>query len=1045
MQKYFISIYLLLFPYWIGAQITSAGIEGIIKDEQGEMLFGANIIVQHLPTGIQYGTTTEDGYYVLPNLKTGGPYTIEVSYLGYETLSQNNVYLELGVQKQLDFELHAQANQLDEVLVVFDRNDLFESDKQGTSTNVGKQQIEELPSLNRSLQDMTRLNPQGNANTFAGTNYRFNNLSIDGASNNDVLGFQEPASGAGGATASGTPGALAGTQPISLDAIEEVQVAIAPFDVRLGNFTGANLNAVTRSGTNQVQGTIYTFGRNQILTGKSIDESRQKIESFYDYQLGASLGAPILKNKLFVFGNYERSRRSEPIVGIEGTNIPTDVATSVRNHLIESYNYDAGSIEATNIERNSDKAFLRLDYHLSKKHQLSLRHNIVVAAADNLERGGNVFKFSTQAFRHHSTTNSTVAELKSHFKNNISNHLIVGYNQVEDRRDYEQPVFPHIEIKYNTANTIWLGSYREASIYGLTLGTSQITNNLNIYKKKHTLTLGTSNEFYNIQYRFLTAWNGRWEYRSLDDFFADQPSRIRGVYNYGDNSFEFNRDNPSADFSVFLLSAYAQDEFRPSDRLTLTAGLRVDMQIQPDKVPLNPDVINTPEFAHFDNQFGGVPILNPRFGFKYNLANKEVSTKKQMRGGLGLFTGKVPFAWYAYGHYISGARYGNIDVRPSDSVAIETDISQLQNLQPGLTEVNLIDNNFKLPQVLRASLAYDLQLQNDWQITIEGVYSKTLQGIQFQSINLKEETTALDGADNRQYYSAENRKINDKFTNVFLLTNTQKGYQYNLTASINKRFDWGLNWTMAYTYGESKDISNGVRNSMAANFSVNQAVFSNNPNLAFSNFDLRHRILGVLEYQQQWSPKHFTYINSIFNGQSGGPFSFTVEGDLDNDTSSRNDLFYVPSSSDEITFSDILDENGLVLVSAEEQWQQLDKYIENDKYLSTRRGQYAERNGARTPWNYNIDLRIAHRFSFQKEQSIELSLDIFNFLNLLHYQWGKQHFVPNISNLTYQLIQLDGIENNMPIYQFDNPQGTPWQIDPLNSRWQAQLGLRYRF
>lgn len=1033
------------------SQITSSTIQGKVVDIAGESLPGATVLAIHMPTGTQYGRATQtDGSYVLANLKTGGPYTIKVSFVGYEEQKQEHVYIALGSVKKLNFTLKEVQTALEGVEVVADKNGVFDQEKTGVSANVTEKQLQTTPSLNRSLQDITRIVPQGSQSSFGGNNYRYNNLSIDGASSNDVLGFQEPASGAGGSVASGTPGALAGTQPISLDAIQEVQVAMAPFDVRLGNFTGANINAVTRSGTNQWEGSVYGFGRNQVLTGKSVDDARTPIANYHDYQVGARLGGAIKKNKLFVFANYEATRRNEPVLnkpGDVGSNIPIEVAEQIADKLITDHNYDPGTFGDVSINRKSDKFFLRFDYNLGKNHQLTLRDNMVIASADNLERTANTLRFGNQGYTHNSMTNTLVAELKSSFGNNVSNHLIVGRSTVEDDRDYDGRVFPHIDIRYNTANTILAGTYREASIYGLTLNTTQITDNLEIYKGKHIITLGTSNDLYNIEYRFLTAWNGRWEYKSVEDFLNDQPSRIRGVYNFTNNDFAHNRDTPSADFRVFLLSAYAQDDFQASDRLSLSFGVRIDMQLHPDRVPINPNVVNTPEFAHFDNRFGGVPQVNPRFGFNYQADDQK---RFQVRGGTGLFTGRIPFAWYAYSHYISGTNYGNIDYKPSGELALTENLADLRSLQPNLTEINLVDNDFKLPRVWRSSFGIDYKLKNDWLISVEGVYSKSITDILFKSLNLKDETNTFDGADNRSYFvnAGDDKKINPDFTNVFLLTNTDQGYKYNITASVSKEFKSGMQVTAAYTLGESKDLVNGVRNSMAANFNRNQSIVSNDPALTYSNFDIRHRVVGMMNYSKQWSKAHQSSINVVFTANGGSPYSFTYAGDLNQDGSSRNDLIYIPAHQDEIVLVDITDIDGNVTVSATEQWEQLDAYIENNEYLKENRGGYAERNGGRTPWNAQLDLRLAHLFkpeSKSNKHRVELTLDVINFLNLINRNWGIQRFVPNSQNGSFQLIDFEGIDGNTPTFQFNNPQGNPWQVDQLNSRWQAQLGLRYSF
>ncbi|MCI5057709.1 MAG: carboxypeptidase regulatory-like domain-containing protein [Flavobacteriales bacterium] len=1041
---------LMCAPFFLKSQITSSSIEGSVHDSLGNKLQYATIQVTHIPTGTFFGATSmKDGHFVLDNLKPGGPYKLVASIVGYRKLIKENIYVDLGKTHWFDLKMKEDVHMLGPVSILGDRNDVFNNDKKGISNNIDERTINSTPSLNRSLQDVTRLSPQGGQSSFAGANYRYNNLSIDGASNNDVLGFQEPSSGAAGSLASGTPGALAGTQPISLDAIQELQVSIAPYDVKQGNFTGASINAVTRGGTNTLEGSAYFFGRNQWITGKSANEERSAIADYYDYQSGFRLGGPLIKNKLFVFANYENTGRKEPILnepGTEGTQISREIAQAISDTLISRYDYDPGSFGALFNERKSDKFFIRLDYNINKKHQLILRDNYVVGSADNLDRGSNFLKFSSQAFTHISKTNSLVAELKSRFNGRVFNHLIVGYNTVNDERVYDGDVFPHVEITHNSANTIFLGTYREASIYGLTLNTTQISDNLKIYKNKHTITVGTNNDIYDIQYRFLTAWNGRWEYKSLDHFFNDQPKRIRGVYNYGDNSFEYNKNNPSADFRVMLLSFYTQDRYRFSNRFEVTAGVRLDLQVHPDKVPKNEAVFNTTAFQGYHNDFGGTPQVNPRLGFQ--LALNENKTM-QLRGGSGLFTGRIPFAWYAYAHYISGLNYGNIDLRPDSNLTITPDLANLQVLQPNLTEINLIDDDFKLPRDWRSSISFDWKLNKGLNLTFEGMFSKSIQDIWFRSINLKDSTTIMEGADDRLVYlgSGEDKKINPAFTNVFLLTNTNKGYKYFLTVQANKKFDNGLMVTSAYTFGESKDLMNGVRNSMAANFSWNQSVNSNDPDLSWSNFDIRHKIVGTAQYKFKLNPRNQTMVTLVYTGRSGAPFSYTVAGDLNNDGSSKNDLFYVPANKNEIQLVDIVDNNGDVVISTEEQWEQLNKYISADDYLSSRRGQHTERNGGRAPWNNLLDLRVAHQL-FPKESkpnNFEFTFDIINILNLLHYSWGLQSYVPNLQNSSYQLIDLEGTENNQATYQFNNPNGTPWQIDQLNSRWQAQLGLRYNF
>ncbi|GAA4055921.1 carboxypeptidase regulatory-like domain-containing protein [Hymenobacter glaciei] len=1046
MKKVLFLLLATFLPLLTFAQLTTSAFEGTVVSKTGEGIPGATVVLTHVPTGTRSGTQSDpSGKFFLNNLKPGGPYQVQVSFVGYAPQVQENLYLSLGKVARQTFSLVETATELAGVQVTANKSDPFTTDKNGQAYHLGQTAIQNTPTVNRSLGDLTKLMPQGNKNSFGGSNYRFNNLSIDGMATNDVLGFQEPASGAAGTVAAGTPGALAGTQPISIDAIDEISVVLSPFNVTLGNFTGANINAVTKGGTNRVAGSVYSYARNQAITGKSVDGLRTPIENYYDIQSGASLGGPIIKNKLFFFGNYELQRREEPVSfapGTPGANVPAAVAQQVSDFLKAQYGYDPGTFGEAALKRNSDKFLLRLDYNLSEKHRLTLRDNYVTGFADNLERSPTVLNYGNQGFRHNSRTNSLVAELKSTLSNQVSNQLIVGFNTVNENRSYDNRLFPHLEINYNASTIIYAGTYREAAIFGSSLNTTQITDNLTIFKDKHTLTFGTSNELNNIEYRFLTAFNGRWQYSSVDAFLANRPNRVRGVYNTENNDAAFNKNEPSADYRVLLLSAYAQDDYRVTNRLNVQLGLRLDMQLHPDKVPVNPAVFKNPQFAQYQNKFGGVPQFNPRLSFNYQL--NEANTM-QVRGGSGLFTGRIPFVWYAYAHYISGNRYNNIDYKPTGVLRIAEDLSTLQSVQPGIAEINLIDNDFKLPRDWKSTLAFDVKLPRDFTFTAEGLFSKVVSGMLFQSINFKDAKSTFAGADQRPYFTNTGNaaKIDPAFTNVFVMSNTNQGYNYNATFTLNKRIQDHLEASAGYSYGQSKDIVNGVRVSPAANYEWNQSLVANSPALAYSNFDLRHKFIGNVYYNLNLKKVNLG-ASLVYIARSGSPFSFVYEGDVNRDGSAKNDLLFIPAKREDIVLADI---TGSAPVSAQQQYEQLDAYINNNEYLAGRRGSYAERNAARTPWTQQLDLRLTAKLPLTQAgtQRLEITLDVLNLGNLLNNEWGRQYFVPNINNSGYALLDFLRIENNKPVYQFKNPTGTPWQTDPISSRWQGQLGLRYSF
>lgn len=1043
----------LLLPVFSFSQVTSSGIKGYVVVPGGEKLSGAIISAVHELTGERYRTVTQNnGNYILPNMKSGGPYIITCSFTGFGNDTLRNIYLFLGNFYVHDFEILSISKQIQGVTVNGKRSSFFNRKRNGAASNITKEQLAQLPSISRSLQDFTRLSPQASGNSFAGTNYRYNNLSIDGAALNDAFGFTESASGAGGSQASGTPGSLARTQPISLESVQEVQVTVSPFNVTAGNFTGGNINAITRSGTNEIQGSVFFSGRNQLLTGRSADAARTPIEDFYDYQSGLRIGGALKKNRLFYFVSAELGRRKEPVLFAPGTKdaaVPFEIAKAISDTLLSRYGYKSGSYGDVSIETHSNKFFARIDWNINEKHKLQLRNNYVAAFGDYLERGANALNFESQGYRHISKTNSTVLELKSNFSNKLSNNLIIGYSTVNDRRDIRGDLFPHIEITYNTANTIFAGAYREATIYGLTLKTTELTDNLVFYGNKHTITLGTHNEIYAIDYRFLTAWNGRWAYSSPVSFFASKPSRIRGVYNLGDNTYDYNRNASSAKFHVLLLSQYLQDEWAVSRDFNLTAGIRFDITVQPDVEQPNAKVTGIPAFAGYQNKTNAQPQVAPRIGFNWDLLGNR---NLQLRGGAGIFNGRLPFNWLAYPYYNDGKKYGNVDYRPGGAtVPLISDLSQVAAAyQPNLTEINLLDNNFTLPQVFRTSLGIDYKTADNWTFTLEGIYTKTIQDVLYKTINLKDSTATLSGSgDNRAVNlgTGNQQKIGTGFTNVFLLTNTSQGYKYQFSGTVSKAFKNNLNFSVSYTYGLSKDIANGARNSPQANWEFNQTILPNDPKLTYANADLRHRLLSVIQKQITWKKGGQTSLALVYTLQSGSPYSYVYIGDINRDGSPNNDLIYIPVSQSDANLADIKDANGNITVSAVQQWADLSTYIQNDKYLQKRIGTYAERNGARTPWNEELDMKLSHIFLLHnKARSIQLSVDVFNLSNLISRNWGKQYFVPNLLNGNYQLLSLQSINAaNKPLLNFNNPSSTPWQVDPITSRAQGQLTLRYNF
>ncbi|WP_203256566.1 TonB-dependent receptor [Hyunsoonleella ulvae] len=1026
------------------SQETTGSLQGNLKDSQNNPVSFANIVLTDTETNFNYGAISqENGFYRLNNIQPGNSYKIVISFLGYKTIEQTNITINLGTATIKDFVLLEENTSLQEVVLTAEST----PKKSGNETLLNRKTIKATPTINRSIQDLTKNLPENNLNSFGGASNRFNNLNIDGIANNDIIGFQEPASGASGSSANGTPGSLSRSQPIGLGAVKQVSVKLSPFDVSIGNFNGASINLVTKNGTNTTKAEIYGYGNNQNLIGSFAGGAQQNVESFFDVQFGGGIGGAIVKDKLFYYVNFEQALSNFPVLNAPGSstsNITIEDVTAIRDRLLNEYNYDPGAFKSADLQTASTKLFTRLDYNLSDVHKITLRNNYVNSFTDNLEWNSTFFNFGNQGYRHNSVANSLAVELKSNFKSGSTNKLSVGYNTVQENRDFEGRVFPHIQIATSSAARIFAGTYREASVYNTDFSTLQIADTYTFDYGQHHFTAGVFGQLHDVDYGFLSAWNGRWEYRSVDDFLNDRPARIRGVYNINNNSFEFINSRPSATIGVLEAAAFFQDNFRVSEKLEVTAGIRLDAQYLTQRLPVSEAVQNTPEFSRFDNTISKAPQFNPRFGFNYKI---DEDGKFTIRGGTGLFSGRIPYLWFAYAEYISGTEYFNIDLRPDEAVPLTENLEDLRSLQPNLAEINLLDPDFSLPRDWKTNIAFKAKLPNQWTIDIEGTYTEVVNGLLFQSINRQNNVGNFSGADNRPYFleTGDAIKINPNFTNVFLLTNTDKGFRYNLTFGISKQAG-DYSGYLGYTYGVSKDISSTVRSSPAANFEWNQALIANDPSLSFSNFDLRHKFVSSHSYNFDIGKKSTGFISFLYNGRAGSPFSYVYRGDLNRDGSSRNDIIYVPRDASEINLVDITDASGNVTVSATEQWQRLNNFIERDPYLRERRGQVAERNGARTPWNHELDMKLEYGLSLKNGDAISLSVDMLNVFNFINKDWGRLVFVPNVVNSSFSLLDFRGIENNEPQFQFNIPEGTePYVTDLFNSRWRAQLGIKYSF
>ncbi len=1073
------SIYVSILLFVLGvasAQITSSSVSGKVVDSKGPVS-GVFVTVTHLPTNTKYQTTTDKlGRYSMDNLTVGGPYKLVISGSDVKEYSNSQLQLGLGDNDLPRIVVERIENQLKEVVISGKKTAL----RTGSGGNFSETQISGLPNINRSIQDVTKLIPQSANNSFAGTNFRYNNVTIDGSINNDAIGFSPSMGGQSGT--SGMPGSSTRSNSISLDAIQDVQVYLAPFDVKLGNFLGGSVNAVTRSGTNTIAGSVYSYGRNGLITGPNNAGDGAKMPSeFVDYQVGYRLGLPIIKDKLFFFTNAEYSKRTEPIFynagdldanGNKASLIDATTAQKISDFVKTNYGFNVGSYNSYANYSESKKIFNKIDWKINDIHSLSIRNNIVFSEASNLERDAANFRFSSMDFIQKNIANSTVLEFKSRFSNKISNSFIAGYSTIKDYREptSQNVMFPLVEIS-NNGGTIMFGNDREATVFNMKQNTTEITDNLTIkLNNNNTLLVGTHNEFYDINYGFVNSLQGRIAYSSLANFYNATPIRVRGTYSFDNYSRDDIFNNPYAKFKVNLYSFYVQDEIKIGNKLKITPGLRVDYANMPTKPAISPQAkvapidpnygttYNYTPISQIDNNLFGSALLSPRLGFNYTVFEDKSLI---IRGGSGVFTGRIPFAWLGYAFYNDGVGYGSYDKNNLTAAQVATNgdpllpngLANYQGQATPKVQVDLVDNNFKMPQVWRNSLAFDYTIKG-YKFTLEGIYTKVIRDLKFQQVNKTDNPTyySYDVNHEMPIYSAN---INSNFSNAYLLSNTSEGYRYNITTQVAKNYDFGLNFMGAYTYGTAKDISNGIRNSMESNFQMNQSLTPNDPKLATSNFETKHRIVANVGYGLKLAKNNTLSANLFFNSQSGNPFTWGFVNTTLAGTGQAAGLAYVFKDYSETLkyMRDYTTTTGVV--TAAQQAQDYEAFVNGNDYLKSRRGRFTERNGDHTPWNIQADMRIMDEIKFKVKEtthSIQISFSIINVGNLINKDWGKSYFVPNTFNSTASvgLTKVGSVATGSPgagdpTYNFKTPTTTPYIVDQFASRFQGQLGLRYTF
>ncbi len=1075
----FLLVSWLLLPNLFAQGVTTGAMNGIVTDGQGKPLPGANVIAVHEPSGTQYGTAVRTGgAFNVPNMKIGGPYTVTVSFVGYRTQKEENVSIGLGQNLRLDFKLPEEAITVTGVQVTAEQDEVLNSGRTGAATYIKAEQVAQLPSVKRSTRDLTRLDPRSDGNfSFGGRNWLYNNISLDGSYFNNPFGLDDPA-----------PGGQTGAEPVPYDAVEQVQVSVAPFDVREGGFTGAGINTVTKSGTNQFKASVYSFVRNEDLLGNKVSgEDVIANPSLKFNQSGFTLSGPLVRNKLFFFINGELERRDDPgtsfVADRDGnvvfgeSRVRTNVMDQIRQRLQQVYGYDTGPYEDFIHQTDNNKLIAKLDWNLNNNHTLSFRYNLLDAVRDlpphpfvlsfnNTGRGPNEVSlpFKNSGYAINNDLHSFALEVNSRSKK-LANRFFASYNRFRDFRQPFSADFPTVEVGEGGVTYTTVG-HEPFSIHNiLDQDVLQLTNNLSIFSGRHVFTVGANFEKFSFFNSFNIFRHGVFflppppisigtTFGSLADFLAaTDPNRPGGPINLRGSigSGPFKGEN----IDVGQLGVYAQDELLVSNDFRLIYGLRVDFpmyftdpvdnQFSRDLTAL--DENDNTEIVDQSKLPEAKPLFSPRIGFNWDVKGDRST---QLRGGTGIFTGRVPFVWI--GNVISNPGGNPSLYSPFNTSAPQIKTSEDAILQQSF-DLNATDQDFKFPQVWINNLAIDQKLPGDFLGTLEFIYGNDINAVFMRNADLVRPVRTL--PDGRPFYGGfgANELNSDGGAGIYVIDNTSDGYNLNLTAQLRKNFNFGLNSSLAYSFTRAKSQLKSTE--IASVLWQNQPIQGdpNKPELSFGEFGHRHRIVSGATYSKSWSPRlatHFGFFLEIaegnrFAGSGGNRYSFLYSGDVNGDGAGGNDLIYIPRDRNDINLAAYVDGSGRN-VSIDEQRNALEAFILQDKYLSAHRGEISERFGGVNPWYSNIDVRVLQDFSFNtgaQKQTFQVSVDILNFANLLNSNWGVRKVASTSATSPLRLASFNA--QGAPVFNFTGPSETFIDDPSLLSRWQIQVGLRYFF
>ena len=1090
------------------AQVTTSALSGLAVDTNGEPVIGVAVIATHTPSGTVYGVTTNEvGRYTINGMRSGGPYTVEFSCLGYQTVTYTDVVLQLAETYSLGTTLNEDSEMLSEAMVIGAAASKFSAQKMGSATNISGKDIASLPTVSRSITDVTRLSPYGgNGMSFAGQDGRTANFTVDGANFNNNFGLSD-----------GLPG---GGSPISIDAIEEMQVVISPYDVRQTNFIGGGVNAITKSGTNQFRGSAYIYHRNENLRGDTVDGemisgARQKDRNT---NYGFTLGGPIIKNKLFFFVNAEyakiptivnRWRASEDgVMDADNYISRTTLADlkKVSEFVKREYGYDTGSWTDYPANESNLKLLARVDWNINDNHKLAVRYNYTLNRGWNNTNGSSMdggsrsgysrlsqygMAYANSMYSMDNIVSTVSLDLNSRLSDNLSNQFLATYSKLDDIRGTNSEDMPFVDIRKDDGSAVLpyiaLGYELFTWNNGVHNTHISIKDDLTYYAGNHKITGGVNYEYQMADNAYMRNGTGYYRYKSLEDFMTGAaPEVVCLTYGYDGEAV------PAARVRFHKAGIYAQDEWNATENFKLTYGLRLDgLFFDNQDLMRNNEIYNLTYVVdgkerHIDT--GKWPssaiTASPRVGFSWDVLG---NNSLKVRGGTGLFSGRLPLVFFTNmptnsgmvqyqaklgetqtiipgytGAFIEkgGKNYYDMNEFAGGLLKREELLAKLTSLgfpntispEDGTvpSEISAVDPKFKMPQVWKTSLAIDYNFPTSFPFSIsaEGIFNKTINGVIIRdwSVNPVDGFARFNGVDNRPIFQnfkqtyEKNGKVSN-LPNAYVLENTNKGYGYSGTFTMNMRPVEGLSLMAAYTHTASKELTGMPGSNASSVLNYMGTIYGpNDPGLHNSQYVTPDRFVASLTHSDR-SGNHYSFIYETWRG--GYNYTYMTANDMNGD-GYNYDLIYIPTDQQ-------VADRGFRFVSADDEKRFMD-YVHADSYLSKNQGKYAEAYSVYSPWVHRLDFSYKHDFKVKAGNStntLQLSLDVKNILNIFNSSWGVSKYMnPALGEgriLKYEGVDEDGYAT------FSTPKAVSgdaniWQRNrALGQCWYASIGIKYMF